>query len=174
MSETSVRGGPEVYCLVCWMNTVGAGNLCFDGRSRQLLTCVNACNRNRVASFESSWTSRVQLQNYEPVKLSSGLVFRHLTHANAVPMHSTLVPPNFPVNGLIPNYLFSIRSTCIAIYAKIRTTPQITPNPITSGHKAWVLKPKAVRMLAPGTSISMPYLWSIKRFMATSFTRSAS
>lgn len=53
-------------------------------------------------------------------------------------------------------------------------TPEITPSPMTSLHSACVSNPNALRMDAPGTSMSRPYLWSIKVRNVTSLTISDS
>lgn len=56
----------------------------------------------------------------------------------------------------------------------IINTPEITPSPITSLHSACVSNPNALRIDAPGTSMSRPYLWSINVRNVTSLTMSAS
>ncbi len=48
--------------------------------------------------------------------------------------------------------------------------PDIIPRAMTSGHSAKASNPKALRMEAPGTSISRPYLWSMSVRYLTSFT----
>lgn len=53
-------------------------------------------------------------------------------------------------------------------------TPEITPRPMTSFHRACVSNPNALRMDAPGTSMSRPYLWSIRVRNVTSLTIRAS
>lgn len=53
-------------------------------------------------------------------------------------------------------------------------TPEIAPSPMTSLHSACVSNPNALRMDAPGTSMSRPYLWSIKVKNVTSLTISDS
>jgi hypothetical protein len=55
-------------------------------------------------------------------------------------------------------YLFSTSKKCIAPYAMIMKAPENTARPITSVQKARLSKPNALRMEAPGTSISRPYL----------------
>ena len=40
--------------------------------------------------------------------------------------------------------------------------PEMIANPITSRHMARVSKPKALKIDAPGTSISRPYLRSVR------------
>lgn len=60
-----------------------------------------------------------------------------------------------------PLHLFSTSRKCIATYAMTMNTPEIMPSPITSDHRASVSKPKALKIEAPGTSMSRPYLWSI-------------
>jgi len=55
-------------------------------------------------------------------------------------------------------YLFSTSRKCIAPYAMIMKAPENTARPITSVQKARLSKPKALRMEAPGTSMSRPYL----------------
>ena len=69
---------------------------------------------------------------------------------------------------------FSTNSTCIAAYAITTNAPEITASPITSVHSAAVSNPNALRMDAPGTSISRPYLWSINVKNVTSLTIKAS
>jgi hypothetical protein len=56
------------------------------------------------------------------------------------------------------HYLFSTSKKCIAPYAMITKAPENTARPITSFQKARLSKPNALRMEAPGTSISRPYL----------------
>jgi hypothetical protein len=58
----------------------------------------------------------------------------------------------------ILHYLFSTSKKCIAPYAMIMKAPENTARPITSFQKAKLSKPNALRMEAPGTSISRPYL----------------
>src|SRR5947209_18373866 len=58
----------------------------------------------------------------------------------------------------ILHYLFSTSKKCIAPYAMIMKEPENTARPITSFQKARLSKPNALRMEAPGTSISRPYL----------------
>jgi hypothetical protein len=64
-----------------------------------------------------------------------------------------------PVNYIsVPDYRFSTSKKCIAPYAMIMKAPENTARPITSLQKARLSKPNALRMEAPGTSISRPYL----------------
>lgn len=67
-------------------------------------------------------------------------------------------------------YLRSTSSTCIAAYARTTNAAANTPNPTTSLHSACVSNPNVLRIAEPGTSISMPYLWSIKLRYLTSLT----
>lgn len=69
---------------------------------------------------------------------------------------------------------FSTSKICIAPYATMINTPEITPSPITSIQRACVLNPNALRIDAPGTSMSKPYLWSTNVKNVTSLTISAS
>jgi hypothetical protein len=47
---------------------------------------------------------------------------------------------------------------------------EIMPKPTTSCHRARVSKPNALRIEAPGTSMSSPYLWSMSVRKVTSLT----
>jgi len=67
-------------------------------------------------------------------------------------------------------YLFSTSRKCIAAYANTMKLAPKTASPIASDFKAPLLKPKELKMAAPGTSISRPYLWSIKLKVRTSLT----
>ena len=69
-----------------------------------------------------------------------------------------------------PHYRFSTSSKCIARYASKTNAPPNTPSPMQSFHNACVLKPKELRIAEPGTSISRPYLWSMRERYLTSFT----
>lgn len=48
--------------------------------------------------------------------------------------------------------------------------PDMTPSAMTSCHSAKASKPKALRIEAPGTSMSRPYLWSMRVRYLTSLT----
>ena len=58
----------------------------------------------------------------------------------------------------ILSHLFSTSKKCIAPYAIIMKAPENMARPITSFHIAKLSKPNALRIEAPGTSISRPYL----------------
>lgn len=62
----------------------------------------------------------------------------------------------------------------MAAYANTMKLAPKTANPTASDGRALLLKPKELRMAAPGTSISRPYLWSIKLKVRTSLTMSPS
>lgn len=50
----------------------------------------------------------------------------------------------------------------MAAYAMTINAAEMIANPITSFHMASVSKPNALRMEAPGTSMSRPYLRSMR------------
>jgi hypothetical protein len=53
-------------------------------------------------------------------------------------------------------YLFSTKKKCMAPKAMIIKTPENTASPMTSLQSARVSNPNALRIEAPGTSISSP------------------
>lgn len=57
----------------------------------------------------------------------------------------------------IKHYRFSINKKCIAVYAITTKAAPNTASPIVSFQKARLSNPKALRIDAPGTSISRPY-----------------
>ena len=54
------------------------------------------------------------------------------------------------------DYLFSTSKKCIHMYAIMTNTAPKTARPMTSFQSARLSKPNALKMLAPGTSISRP------------------
>src|SRR5271155_4635865 len=95
--------------------------------------------------------------------------FRENSDNALAPLFLYCVPPELRngrslTNGQASNYisilhyLFSTSKKCIAPYAMIMKAPENTARPITSVQKARLSKPNALRMEAPGTSISRPYL----------------
>src|SRR5271156_6362703 len=96
--------------------------------------------------------------------------FRENSDNAPAPLFLYCVPPPQPRNGCslkngqannfnsILHYLFSTSKKCLAPYAIIMKAPENTARPITSVQKARLSKPNALRMEAPGTSISRPYL----------------
>jgi hypothetical protein len=82
---------------------------------------------------------------------------------------STLVD-TYKYTPTFQHYLFSTSKKCIAAYASTINAPQYTPSPIQSFHSAWTSKPKLLRIAEPGTSMSRPYLWSMRLRYLTSLT----
>lgn len=73
-----------------------------------------------------------------------------------------------------PDYLFSTSNKCIARYARTTKAPAKTPSPMQSFHNAMTSNPNELKMADPGTSMSIPYLWSTSDRYLTSFTISPS
>lgn len=71
-------------------------------------------------------------------------------------------------------YLLSTNKICIAMYAKMMKALAKIAKLITSGHRAWVSKPKELKIVAPGTVMSNPYFLSVRVRYVTSLTISDS
>lgn len=99
---------------------------------------------------------------------------RLYTHLQPHPCHACLLAVRtnvqIHVSPTSTPYLFSTNSRCIARYASTMNAPPYTASPMQSLHSAWTLKPKLLKMAEPGTSMSRPYLWSMRERYLTSFT----
>ena len=98
---------------------------------------------------------------------SSFLIFISLAPLQPSPKPPSQQKPHTPT---CPPHLFSTSKKCIARYASNTNDAPNTPNPIQSFHSAWVSKPNELKIAEPGTSISKPYLWSMRERYFTSFT----
>ena len=72
--------------------------------------------------------------------------------------HPNITPPHYHNR----HHLFSTSKRCIAAYAMTMNPAEKTPSPMTSLHSARLSNPNADKIDAPGTSMSRPYLWSMR------------